>query len=329
MKYIKLNGTDLEVSPICLGTVNYGTDLPKEEAKRQLDQFVDMGGNFIDTAHVYGDWVEGESSRSEKTVGEWFKESGKREKIILSTKGAHPVWGKMDIPRVRPEEIEKDLNESLKYLNTDYIDLYFLHRDDPQIPVSEILDYLDSVQKQGKIRYYGCSNWSLERIKKAEEYARKKNIQGFTVNQLMWSLADINFYNLQDKSFILMDKETYDYHAKTGMNAMAYMSIAKGYFARKHAGEKLPASVTSVYENASNRLIYDETAEIVQSGKYSFIDLSFMYIMAESNFPSVPIASFDDPEQLKTGLSSWDKPIDHELIDKLGRIKKFVYYSQE
>lgn len=327
MKYRRLNGTDMEVSPICLGTVNYGTDLPKEEAKRQLDQFVDMGGNFIDTAHIYGDWVEGELCRSEKTVGEWFKESGKREKIILSTKGAHPDWGKMYIQRVTPRDIEKDLNESLKYLNTDYIDLYFLHRDDPQIPVSEILDYLDSVQKQGKIRYYGCSNWSLERIKQAGEYARKKNIQGFIVNQLMWSLADINFYNLADKTFILMDKETYDYHVKTGMNVMAYMSIAKGYFARKHAGENLPDSVTSVYDNATNKLIYEESLELVKSGEYSFIDLSLMYIMAENKFPSVPIASFDSPDQLKTGLSSWDKPIAHDLMDKLRKIKKYVYYS--
>jgi len=325
MEYIKFNKTDLQVSPICLGTVNYDTLLSKEESKKQLSQFVDMGGNFIDSAHIYGDWEPPVLCRSEKTIGEWIKETGNRDKVIISTKGAHPDWGHMDIPRVWAKDIKKDLDESLGLLNTDYIDIYFLHRDDPNVPVEQIIDCLDDAVKSGKIRYYGCSNWKLPRIKEAQSYAVEKGSPGFICNQLMWSLADVNFHNLPDKTFILMDKETHDYHTETGMNVMAYMSIAKAYFTRRFAGENLPESVTSVYESSSNDKIYEAATEAVKSGDYSFIDLSFMYIMAERNFPAVPIASFDTPGQLVSGLASWDKNKPRKLIDDLGGYKKFLY----
>ncbi len=325
MNKVKFNGTDLSVTPICLGTVNYDADLPKAEAKRQLSQYVDRGGNFIDSAHIYGDWVPGVLCRSERTIGEWIKETGSRDKLVISTKGTHPDWDRMDIPRVRPVNIEKDLHESLEYLNTDYIDLYFLHRDDPNVPVSEIIDYLDSAQKQGKIRYYGCSNWSQARIREAAEYAKQTGRQGFVANQLMWSLADVNFYNLPDKTFILMDQETHDYHAETGMNVMAYMSIAKGYFERRYAGEKLPSSVTEVYNSPTNDQIYERCLDMVKNGEYSFMDLSFMYIMGETAFLSVPIASFDNEAQLETGLAAWNKPLPAALLSELGAIKKYIY----
>lgn len=328
MKRIKLNFTDIEVSPICLGTVNYGTAMAKAEAKKQLSDFMDMGGNFIDTAHIYGDWGGPDLlCRSERVIGEWLKESGNRDKIVLATKGSHPDWGKMDISRLHAKDINKDMKESLEYLNTDYIDLYFLHRDDPEVEVSEIIDTLDAAQKAGKIKHYGCSNWSLKRIKEAQEYAKQTGKQGFVVNQLMWSLADINFYNLEDKTFILLDEETLKYHIETGMNVMSYMSIAKAYFQRRYNGENLPASVTDVYQNKSNDEIYNASLELVEKGKYTFMDLSFMYLAEESRFPSVPIASFDNYEQLVTGLEAFRKAAPKELIGKYKKIKNFVYWE--
>ncbi len=325
MRYVKLNNTDLEVSPICLGTVNYGTSLSKKDSKEQLSQFYEAGGNFIDTAHIYGDWDCDIKAISERTIGEWFQETGLRDKIVLATKGAHPDWGYMDKPRVNRACIEKDLKESLENLCTDYIDIYFLHRDDINTPVSEIMECLDDARKSGKIRYYGCSNWTLNRIKEAREYCKMNNLQGFTFNQLMWSLADINFYNLTDKTFILMDEETRKYHAKTGMNVMAYMSIAKGYFARRGAGENLPSSLTDVYDNPSNDQIYEFMSDVVKQGEYSYMDLSYMYIMAEKLFPSIPLASFDEESHLRVGMDCINKSIPEEIVDKLGLLKKYVY----
>ena len=325
MDYIKLNNTDLEVSPICLGTVNYDTALSKHDSKYQLSQFVDLGGNFIDSAHVYGDWEPGVLCRSERTIGEWVRETGLRDRVVIATKGAHPDFYQMDVPRVRPEDIKKDLHESLEYLNTDYIDLYLLHRDDPNVPVSDIIDYLDSAVSDGKIHYYGCSNWNLGRVREAAAYARGKDSRGFVVNQLMWSLADINFQNLPDQSFVLMDDETHTYQHETGLNAMAYMSIAKAYFTRKFSGADLPGEVASVYDNPSNKRIYEKALDLVMSGEYSFIDLSLMYLMNESDFPTVPIASFDNPNQLEIGLQSWNKSKPERLLKELGAMKKFVY----
>lgn len=329
MKKVKFNGTDLNVAPICLGTVNYDSLMSKDQSKRQLSEYVEKGGNFIDSAHIYGDWNPGVLCRSERTIGEWIRETGLRDRMIIATKGAHPDWGRMDIPRVKPGDIEKDLHESLEYLSTDYIDLYFLHRDDPNVPVADIIDYLDKAQKQGKIRYYGCSNWSLDRIKEAAAYAKQTGKQGFSVNQIMWSLADVNFEGLPDKTFIVMDPEMYAYHAQTKLNLMAYMSIAKAYFQRRYDGEILPGGVTDVYKNASNDAIYQASLPVVETGEISFMDLSFMYIMGEMAFPSVPIASFDTDEQLETGLAAWDKPIPRDLMNELGKLKKFVYHAQE
>ncbi len=327
MKYIKFNGTDLTVSPVCLGTVNYGTSMPENDAKAQISKFLEEGGNFIDTAHIYGDWGNGPKCISERVIGRWIKENGNRDKIVLATKGAHPDWGYMDIPRVNKKCIEKDIDESLEYLNTDYIDLYFLHRDDVNTSVAEIMECLDNARKAGKIRYYGCSNWKLSRIKEAQTYCKEHGLQGFSCNQLMWSLADINFYNLADKTFILMDEETRAYHAQTGMNVMAYMSIAKGYFASRAAGVSMPSSITDVYDNPSNYAIYELSKSVVKEGEYSYMDLSFMYIMAEKLFPSVPIASFDHMGHLAECISCVNKRIPEDIIERLARLKKFVYWD--
>jgi aryl-alcohol dehydrogenase-like predicted oxidoreductase len=109
------------------------------------------------------------------------------------------------------------------------------------------------------------------------------------------------------------------------MNAMAYMSIAKGYFARRAAGENLPAGVTDVYVNPSNDEIYELARVIDAEGKYSYMDLSYMYIMAEKLFPAVPIASFDNMDHLTDCINCMEKSIPEEIIEKFARIKKFVY----
>ena len=98
MEYKKFSNTDLKVSAICLGTVNYGTAMQEADAKRQMSKFLDMGGNFIDTAHVYGDWEPPVTARSERVIGNWLKETGARSSIVLATKGAHPRMDTMHIP---------------------------------------------------------------------------------------------------------------------------------------------------------------------------------------------------------------------------------------
>jgi aryl-alcohol dehydrogenase-like predicted oxidoreductase len=323
MKRVLLNNTDLYVSPLSIGTVNFGTSIDSGDAKAQLDKFVELGGNFIDTAHVYGDWVPGPRGRSEKVIGEWLKETGLRKDVVISTKGAHPDISDTSISRVNPEAIEKDLNESLERLNTDYIDLYFLHRDNPDVPVEELLDTLEEARIAGKIRYYGCSNWALSRIIESGEYASKQNIPGFVCNQLMWSLADVNYNGIEDKTLVLMDEDTYEYHKKTGLNAMAYTAAAKGYFSKLQRGEPLSQKISSRYDIPSNKRIFDELEKTANRLNADIIQVELAFIMHQ-DFPSIPIVSFSNLDQLEQGMKSCELELDKETVNKLRSMKKYM-----
>jgi len=324
MEKLQFRNTDLKVTPLCLGTVNYGTDLPEKDAISQLEVYTGMGGNFIDTAHLYGDWQPGWGPRSEIAIGKWLK-SFPRDRVVISTKGAHPRMETMQIPRCSNEEIESDLNGSLSVLNTDYVDLYFLHRDDPRRPAGEIIEFLESQVQAGKIRYYGCSNWSLARLKEANEYAAAHGCRGFVSNQLMWSLADIRFDGLSDKTFILMDRDTYAYHREAGINTMAYMSIAKGYFSKRFEGAELPERVRAVYDGQTNEEIFSLLKEACADGRCTPMDYALRYLMDSHPFPSTPIASFSSDAQLKAGMASMDAPVDPAVMEKLRQIKLFRF----
>ncbi|NLI60639.1 MAG: aldo/keto reductase [Clostridiales bacterium] len=324
MKRIMLNNTDLSVSPLCMGTVHYGTAVNSEDAKEQLSRFIELGGNFIDTAHIYGDWVRGLRGRSERVIGEWIKETRRRSDIIISTKGAHPdILLDPSIPRVNPEAIENDLDESLDFLNTDYIDLYFLHRDDPSVPVEEILDTLEKARSEGKIRYYGCSNWTLPRIIEASNYAREQNIPGFVCNQLMWSLADINSRGVTDKTLVIMDEEIYDYHKKTGMNAMAYTSAARGYFSKLKQGGQIAQDIQAAYDTASNMQIFEELVNTADELNADIIQVEIAFLMNQE-FPSIPLVSFSSIGQLEQGMGSCQLELDEDTVNRLCNLKEYV-----
>ena len=121
---------DKNVSVIGLGTAHYGGLIPKSLAFDQMDAYVAAGGNLIDTARVYGDFVTPRTGESEKIIGLWMEERGNRKDIFLSTKGGHPPFNRMSRSRLSPREISEDLHESLEDLRCAYVDIYFLHRDD-------------------------------------------------------------------------------------------------------------------------------------------------------------------------------------------------------
>jgi len=189
MRYITIPHTTMRVSHICLGTGDMGTALSRHDSFAVLDAFVEAGGAFLDTAHVYGDWHSGEKHRSEKTIGQWLKTTGQRDRMILATKGAHPDLATMHTPRLSPQEIIADLDESLDCLGVGTIDLYWLHRDDPRRPVDEIVETLNDQMRAGKIRFFGCSNWTPARIGEAQAYAAAHSLDSFVASQLQWSFG--------------------------------------------------------------------------------------------------------------------------------------------
>lgn len=320
---ITLYGTDLRVSSLCLGTVGYGTGVSDEDAYRQLDIFARGGGNFIDTAHVYGDWGDRGPGLSERIIGQWLKRTGLRNQVILATKGAHPLLNSMEKPRLDEANIRLDLRQSLTGLGTDYIDLYILHRDDPQRPVEEILGVLEAAKARGEIRYYGCSNWTLPRLIEAQEAAARLGYQGFHCNQLMWSLADINYDGLWDSTMVPMDTDTFFYHQQSGLSAMAYMAIAKGYFSKLLHGAKVNDQLTELYRNDSNDTLLKILLSFIDD-HYTEMDLCLLYFKVQP-FPSIPIASFSSESQLIAAITSLDKECPEHFKQKVQSIKHLVY----
>jgi aryl-alcohol dehydrogenase-like predicted oxidoreductase len=320
MEHIQLNNTDLLVSPLCLGTSQYGTGRTEEFSLRQLDAYRDRGGNFLDTAHVYGDWEPGQTARSERLIGRWLKGVKNRDKLVIMTKGAHPRLETMHIPRCKPKDIETDLDESLACLGTDYIDMYLLHRDDVSVPAADILDCLEQERKKGKIRHYGCSNWTLARIKEIQTLALKGGAEGFTCNQIKWSLAEANVENIADKSMVLMEQETWAWHKSSGVNVTEYNSTAHGWFSKLYKGQTPPDKVRSLYENQTN----DELFKIIRNAlkKYSLTvtDISLGYLMSQP-FTSVPVTSFSSEDQFEEGMHACGVKLPREFVDELNRAK--------
>lgn len=323
MRRVQLKYTDLQVSPVCIGTVNFGTKIDNKTAEHQLDKFFEQGGNFIDTAHMYGDWVPGIKGRSERIIGDWLKKTGIRKSVVISTKGGHPDLSDMDLSKITPERIKKDLDESLEYLKTDYIDLYFLHRDNPDVPAGEFIDVLDEARREGKIRYYGCSNWKTDRIAEAGEFARKHDLTGFVCNQIMWSLADINSEGIADKTLVLMDEKTYEYHKNTGMNVMAYTAAAKGYFTKLYNKKSISGEISSIYDIPSNRVIFDELVKTAEKMNVSLMEVELAYLM-HHDFVCIPIVSFSNDEQLEQGIKSCSTELGPDVVDRLRSLKKYV-----
>lgn len=136
----------------------------------------------------------------------------------------------MPIPKaarcISRAEILSDLDASLRYLRTDAIDLYWLHRDDPNTPVEPIIDLLNEQKRAGKMRYFGCSNWRTARIEAAQDYAARSGQQGFVANQMLWNAAVIDLRGITDATLALMDQEMWQFHHATGLAALPYSSQA-------------------------------------------------------------------------------------------------------
>ena len=325
MRYVNILGTDLNPSIICFGTASLGSSTNESDSFALLDEFVYLGGNFIDTAHVYANWLPIEKSISEKTIGKWLKQRGIRNKIILSTKGAHPELSTMYIPRLSHDEIVKDLDESLQYLQSDYIDLYWLHRDDINRPVGDILETLNEQVNLGKIRYFGCSNWSPLRIKQALEYASKHGLKSFVANQMMWSFAIPNKEAIKDKTMVLMDENGFELHSNTKLAAIPYSSQAKGFFSKAYTYglENITGELRDIYLNEENKERFERLKKLSKKLSKSVGQLSLAYLTSQKEFITIPIIGSHTKDQLADSMAASDLILNQEEIDFLKGERKF------
>jgi aryl-alcohol dehydrogenase-like predicted oxidoreductase len=315
MKYITIQDTHLSVSPICLGCANLGVKNTDSEAFDLLDGFVAGGGNFLDTARVYSNWVPGELNRSERIIGDWLISRGNREQIILATKGAHPILGSVD-SRLSTAHIAVDLFGSLETLRVETIDLYYLHRDEPSRPVAEIMETLNAHQKAGLIRYYACSNWQPSRIIAAQGYARAKGFTGFVANQMRWSLAGMNVGPPEDQTMCAMDLPTHRMHSESGLAAIPFGSQAGGYFT-KLAADLVSAKKSGFHNDINVALlpVLQEAASILDT---TVTAVALGWLLAQP-FVTIPIIGSRTIPQLEDSLRASEITLPEDLVVRLNK----------
>ncbi len=189
MNYRSLGHSGLKVSPLCIGTMNFGNPTTEEESGRILDRALAAGVNFVDTANSYN------NGESERIIGRWLAASGRRHELVLATKAHFPTGpGPNDRGNSRVHLI-RACDESLRRLHTDYIDLYQIHRPDPGVPIEETLGALTDLVRQGKVRYIGCSTHPAWRVMEALLTSELRHLERYISEQPPYNLLDRRIEN--------------------------------------------------------------------------------------------------------------------------------------
>lgn len=235
MKKITISN-GLSIAPIALGAMNFGTTTSKEASFRVLDAYVDMGGNFIDTSNNYAHWA-GTGDESETLLGEWLRARGCRDRVVLATKVGFDRHG--EGAGLKKEQIEYWIDESLRKLGTDYVDLYYAHTDDANTPLEETMETFHSLVKKGKVRHLGGSNYDTWRFTEANMLASGKGWTPYTVMQQKFTYlhprADMAPKYIFNEA---VDRQRLRYLKEKDIPLVAYSCLAKGGY---EVEERIPA----------------------------------------------------------------------------------------
>ena len=227
MKKILLpNG--LNVSQVSLGAMMFGSTVSKEESYRVLDKYIDMGGNFIDTSNNYAHWA-GTGDESETLLGEWLRDRGCRDRLVIATKVGFDRHGKG--AGLKRAQIEYWVDESLRKLGTDYIDLYYAHTDDPTTPLEETMEAFDSLVKKGKVRALGASNYDTWRLAEANMIATANGWTPYTaMQQRLTYLEPISYVSPKYTYNEIVNRERLRYLCDKNMPLISYSCLCKGAY---------------------------------------------------------------------------------------------------
>ena len=338
MQFKKLGNTDIDVSLICLGTMTWGEQNSKEDAFEQMNYAVENGINFFDTAELYAVPPKEETyGRTESYIGEWFEQKKNRDKIILASKvtgRSGMKWMRGEETRLDKKNITKALEDSLKRLKTDYLDLYQLHwpdrktnffgqlgyehdENDDSIPLENTLEVLNDLVKKGMVRYIGISNdtpWgAMQLIKIAEQkkLARIASIQ--------------NPYNLLNRTYEIGLAEV-SVREKCGL--LAYSPLGFGVLSVKYLNNQWPEKARLTLVKEFNRYLNptaikctEEYVNIAKENNLSPAQMSLAYINAKP-FVTSNIIGATTLDQLKENINSIDIKLDEKVIEKIEEIHK-------
>lgn len=262
-----------------------------------LNYYLSSGGNCLDTAAVYGE--------SERIIGAWLKKSGyDRKKLVIVTKGAHPPRDNMKKSRLTESDIKYDFENSLKDIGTDYIDVYYLHRDDIATPAGYIIEILNKYVKSGNIKALGASNWSVKRINEANEYAKNNGLAGFSFSQICYSLADVTNEEYGDTTLVCMNDTEYNGYIENKIPVMAYTSQARGFFYKNFAN---PEAATGRFASPKNIKRLLKLKEFCEKKQITPEEAVCAFLTSCINPVTVlPIVAASSIEQIKRTITNRD-----------------------
>ena len=310
MERRKLGESGLEVAPLCLGGNVFGWTADEKTSFRILDSYLDQGGNFVDTADVYSRWVPGhEGGESETILGRWFKQSRKRQQIILATKvGMEMGASKKGLSRAY---ILRAAEDSLRRLQNDFIDIYQAHKDDESTPLEETLEAFATLIKQGKARAIGASNYSAARLEEALEISKQKGWPRYESLQPEYNLYDRSAY----------ESELEPVAQKAGLGVIPYYSLAAGFLSGKYRSEqdvegKARAYRVKNYLNDRGYRILSALDEVAKEHGANPAKVALAWLIARPSI-AAPIASATSTEQLKDLVGAVELKLSPEAITKL------------
>ncbi|MCM3781779.1 aldo/keto reductase [Neobacillus mesonae] len=312
MEYTYLGRSGLQVSKFCLGTMTYGDwDMDEQSSLSIIDQVLDSGINFIDTADTYG------KGTTEEIIGKALQ--GRREKVIVGTKFKVRTAEGPNGEGASRYRIMQQVEASLKRLNTDYIDLYQVHRPDPYTPLDETLRALDDLVTQGKVRYIGCSNFESWRIVESLWVSEKMNLERFVTNQ-----PSYNIFNRY------IEQEILPASTRHGLSTLAYSPMDGGWLSGKYrTGQPLPDNSrgermnTEAPANREKLAKVDRLAELAEAKGITLGQFALAWLLHR---PSViPVIGVRNEQQLKNNLGALEVKLTEDELNLVDEISPNPY----
>ena len=308
MEYRRLGNSGLQVAAVGLGANNFGGRCDEQQSALVVDQALDVGATFIDTANSYG------GTRSEEFIGKALK--GKREKAIIATKFASPIGQGPNQRGGSRKHVMDCVEDSLRRLDTDYIDLYQMHFPEPETPIEETLRALDDLVRQGKVRYIGCSNFAAWQLGEAVWTSRTQNLNGFVSVQ--------PYYNLLRRD---VEKELVPFCKAYNIGILPYFPLESGFLTGKYrSGEPPPEGTRLAGSRNFQRVLSEKNFEVLQ-GLERFAEerertvgeLAIAWLLANPSVSSV-IAGATKPEQVAANVKGVDWHLTAEEMKEIDEI---------
>jgi aryl-alcohol dehydrogenase-like predicted oxidoreductase len=300
--------TSLDFGPLILGGNTFGWTSDRDESFAVLDAFVAAGGRAIDTADVYSRWVPGNSGgESETIIGEWLASRGRRDDVLLTTKVASlPAR-----PGLSPANVRAALDDSLRRMQTDHVDLYFAHHDDPEVEQAEYVAVFDELVQAGRIREAGASNFGAERLRGAVETARAAGLTGFTVSQDQYSLVRREIEEMTVPTLLDL-----------GLVETPYYSLASGFLSGKYRPgievDSARAGGAAKYLEDPRNVELLATLDDIAADRGVSVPAIALAWLRQRPAVAAPIASVRTPEQLPALVQSFELELTADEIARLG-----------